>query len=148
MHQEEGPTRYTRRNVDTICSSFQLFFRDNIVNHIVQWTNAEGQLKYGDVWKTMDANEFLRFVGLLILAGDYKSHNEGLTNLWNVEDGRPIFNKTMSRNRFTIISQCLRFDNAEARRKNRDSDKLSPIRTLLELWIPTLQDSYSNKRKS
>ncbi|GLV38579.1 hypothetical protein CBL_08573 [Carabus blaptoides fortunei] len=34
-------------------------------------------------------------VGLLILAGVCKSHNEGTTKLWNVEDGRPIFN-TMS----------------------------------------------------
>ncbi|KAF2902338.1 hypothetical protein ILUMI_03848 [Ignelater luminosus] len=51
-------------------------------------------------------------------------HNKRTTSLWDVEDGRPIFNKTISRNRFTTISQCLRFDNAEARRRNRDPDKL------------------------
>ncbi|KAF2882634.1 hypothetical protein ILUMI_23533 [Ignelater luminosus] len=71
------------------------------------------------------------FVGLLILVGVYKSHNEGITNLWNVEDGRPLFNKTMSKSRFSTISQCLRFDNAEARKRNRDPDKLSPIRAFL-----------------
>ncbi|KAF2890671.1 hypothetical protein ILUMI_15502, partial [Ignelater luminosus] len=59
-----------------------------------------------------------------------------------VEDGRPIFNKTMSRSRLTTISQCLRFDNAEGRRRNRDADKLSPIRAFFELWLPTLQNSY------
>ncbi|KAF2895064.1 hypothetical protein ILUMI_11109 [Ignelater luminosus] len=58
------------------------------------------------------------------------------------EDGRPIFNKTISRSRLTTISQCLRFDNAEARRRNRDPDKLSPIGAFFELWLPTLQDSY------
>lgn len=142
MHEEGGPTRYAYRNVDTISSCFRLFFRENVINHIVQWTNAEGQLKHGDLWKNLDANECLRFVGLLILAGVYKAHNEGITNLWNVKDGRPIFNKTMSRNRFTAISQCLRFDNAEARRRNRDPDKISPIRTFFELWLPTLQDAY------
>lgn len=142
MHHEGGPTRYAKRNVDTIRSTFCLFFRDNIVNHIVKWTNAEGQLKHGNSWQTVDDKELLRFIGLLILAGVYKAHNEGITNLWNLEDGRPIFNQTMSRNRFTTISQCLRFDNAEARRRNRDSDKLTPIRTFFELWLPTLQDAY------
>ncbi|KAF2889327.1 hypothetical protein ILUMI_16846 [Ignelater luminosus] len=105
--------------------------------HVVQWTNAEGQRKHGDLWKNLDHEEFLRFVGLLILAGVYKSHNEGITNLWNVENGRLIFNKTMSRSRFTTISLCLRFDNADARRRNRDLDKLSPIRAFFELWLPT-----------
>ncbi|GLV46191.1 uncharacterized protein CBL_02908 [Carabus blaptoides fortunei] len=113
------PTRYAKRNVDTVCSSFRLFFRDNILNHVVQGTNAEVHLKHGDLWKNLDAEEFLRFVGLLILAGVYKSHNEGITNLWNVEGRRPTFNKIMSRNRFSTISQCLRFDNAEVRRRNR-----------------------------
>ncbi|KAF2902196.1 hypothetical protein ILUMI_03990 [Ignelater luminosus] len=96
-------------------------------------TNAEGQRKHGDLWKNLDHEEFFRFVDLLILAGVYKSHNEGVTNLWNVEDGRPIFNNTMSRSRFTTISQCLRFDNSEARKRNRDPDKLSPIRAFFDI---------------
>ncbi|KAF2898527.1 hypothetical protein ILUMI_07647 [Ignelater luminosus] len=113
-----------------------------IVHDVVQWTNAEGQRKHGDLWKNLDHEEFLRFVGLLILVGVYKSHNEGITNLWNAENGRLVFNRTMSRSRFTTISQCLRFDNAETRRRNRDPDKLLPIRAFLELWRPALQDSY------
>ncbi|KAF2906097.1 hypothetical protein ILUMI_00079 [Ignelater luminosus] len=30
----------------------------------------------------------------------------------------------------------------QAKRRNRDPDKLSPIRAFFELWLPTLQDSY------
>ncbi|XP_071056574.1 piggyBac transposable element-derived protein 4-like [Onthophagus taurus] len=90
----------------------------------------------------LDAKEFLRFVGLLVLAGVYKSHNKEITNLWNEEDGRPLFNETMSRNRFTTISQCLRFDNAQDRRIHGSLNKLAPIRALFELWLPTLQDAY------
>ncbi|KAF2886011.1 hypothetical protein ILUMI_20162 [Ignelater luminosus] len=98
-----------------------IVLKDNKVHHVVQWTNAEGQRKYGDLWKNLDYEEFLQFVGLLTLVGLYKFHNEDITILWNVEYGRPIFNRTMSRSRFTTISQCLRFDNAE---------------------LPTLQNSY------
>ena len=47
----------------------------------------------------------------------------------------------MSRNRFTTISQCSRFDNAKDKRTDGSLYKLAPIRALFEL-CPTLQDAY------
>ncbi|KAF2884340.1 hypothetical protein ILUMI_21830 [Ignelater luminosus] len=52
--QESGPTRYANRNVDTIWSTFCFFFRDTIINYIVQWTNAKGKLKHEKLWKNVD----------------------------------------------------------------------------------------------
>ncbi|KAF2892753.1 hypothetical protein ILUMI_13420 [Ignelater luminosus] len=115
----EVRSEYDSENMSDAESSIS---SDN-VHHVVQWANAEGQRKHGDLRKHLDHEEFLRFVGLLILAGVYKSHNKEITNLWNVEDGRPIFNKTM-------------------KEENRCPDKLSPIRAFSELWLLTLQDSY------
>lgn len=37
-------------------STFNLFF--NIVNHMVKWTNAEGQRKHEDSWQIVDDKEF------------------------------------------------------------------------------------------
>ena len=116
--------------------------KPNILETILKLTNKEGTITYGDKWVNIDMGELQCFIGLLILAGVYKAHNEGITHLWNKEDGRPIFNKSMSRNRFTQLSRCLRFDDAEQRRKNRSPDKLSPIRDVFDAWESTLQDAY------
>ena len=43
----------------------------------------------------MDFVELKAFIGLLILAGVYKSHNEATQNLWNEQMGRQIFRATV-----------------------------------------------------
>ena len=53
--------------------------------------------------KDTDEGEIRRFIGLLLLAGVYSSKNEAISQLWNLQDGRPIFGQAMSRNRFTDL---------------------------------------------
>ena len=51
--------------------------------------------------------EFKVFLGVVILIGVlYKSNNESVEQQWSTLDGRPIFNRSMSRGRY---QQILRF---------------------------------------
>jgi len=70
----------------------------------------------------------------------YKSKNEDICQLWSLENGRPIFNKIMSRQRFQDVLRVVRFDDAEYRRQHRSDDKLEPIRECFDLWVSTLRD--------
>ena len=98
--------------------SFKLFFRNTLQDKIRDWTNAEGLLVYKENWTAIDQSEFDKFLDVVILIGVYKSNRKNVAQLWSKEDGRPIFNKLMSRNRYQQILRVLRFDNANAWRSN------------------------------
>ncbi|XP_055355335.1 uncharacterized protein LOC129600779 [Paramacrobiotus metropolitanus] len=93
-------------------------------------------------WTELDAIELDAFLGLLILHGVNHESKKPLCQLWNEAKGRPIYNATMSRNRFSEISSALRFDNKKSRYLRELTDKLAHIRELFELWVPTLRNSY------
>ena len=116
MHNAPGPTRYANRNVDSPLSAFQLFMRNLVLQEILKWTNKEGSQVYGESWREVTDKELLCFLGLSILSGVYKSRNESVQQLWSLEDGRPIFNKSMARTRFQQITRAMRFDDATQKR--------------------------------
>jgi hypothetical protein len=103
---------------------------DEIVSIVVTCTNAEARNVFGNNWKELTLPELKRYLGLLILAGVYRSNKEPITHLWNKVSGRPIFSKAMARNRFTAITRCLRFDQRETRADRRERDKLAPLREI------------------
>ena len=143
VRSQRGPTRYAIRNIDTIASAFQLFMNNNISETIIKYTNQEGARVFKKEWIPLDKKEFDRFLGCLLLIGVYKSKNEAVTELWSHENGRPVFNKTMPRNRFTSLLRVLRFDDAAKRRREKLPDKMSPIRKVFEAWTDTLQMCYN-----
>ena len=108
-------------------------------------TNKEDARVFGDEWIPMDAIEFKAFIGLLYLAGVYRSAGEATQELWHVSDGRKIFRAAMSLKRFKQISRVLRFDDKESRAGRRAKDKLAPIREVFDLWVETLPKSFVAK---
>jgi len=62
---------------------------------------------YKDKWVAINQSEFDKFLGVVILIGVYKSNNENVAKLWSKKDGRPIFTKLMSRNRYQQILRVL-----------------------------------------
>ena len=123
--------------------SFRLFFRDKLLEKVRNWTYAEGLLVYKDKWAAINQFEFDKFLGVVIFIGVYKSNNENVARLWSKEDGRPIFKKLMSRNRYQQILRVLRFDDANSRRRNRSEDKFQLIRDVFEQWDLNLRDAYT-----
>ena len=71
-----------------------------------------------DKWNDVTVEELYRVIGLMVLIGVYKSINEDICQLWGLENGRPVFNKTMSRQSFQDVLRVVRFDDAEYRRQN------------------------------
>ncbi|KAJ8393710.1 hypothetical protein AAFF_G00057630 [Aldrovandia affinis] len=73
MKMTPGPTRYAISHAHDIASTFYLFITPAIEKIILEMTNLEGFRKYGDSWKRMDETDLHAYIGLLILAGVYRS---------------------------------------------------------------------------
>lgn len=109
-----GPTHYAAARIRDPKSSFSLLLTDEILQHIVAMTNLQRKRSVAD-WRDVDIEELKAYMGLLILAGVYRSKNESTLSLWSEKSGRSIFRATMSHKRFHLISRTLRFDDKLSR---------------------------------
>ncbi|CAH2101125.1 unnamed protein product [Euphydryas editha] len=139
---------------------YDIFIDENILETMVLHTNAkiqEVQLKYKSFKRThlsrtigrstfinlTNINEVCALIGLLYLAGLYKSNHENLSSLWTSDGtGRDIFRCTMTLSRFKFLS-CLRFDDANTRRARANDNKLAAISDIFSAWISNCQNNYS-----
>ena len=62
--------------------------------------------------------------------------------LWSKENGRSIFPRIMTRNRFSMLTSYLRFDDRETRLQRRESDKLAPFRDFWNKFIARCRGNY------
>lgn len=106
-------------------------------------TNLEGRRVFGDSWRALDQVDLLAYIGLLILAGVYRSNNEATQSLWDAESGRPIFRSTMSLQQFHVLSRIIRFDNRDTRPVRWRNDKLAAIRNVWDRWVERLPLMYN-----
>ena len=88
IRKTPGPTRHAVAPAQDIASTFYIFITHSIEKIILQMTNLEGFRKYGDNWKMMDEIDLRAYIGLLILAGVYRSRGEATCSLWDTESGR------------------------------------------------------------
>ncbi|XP_045080530.1 piggyBac transposable element-derived protein 4-like [Coregonus clupeaformis] len=137
-----GPTAYARSRIDDIKSTFDLFLPKPIEDAVLSMTNKEGQRVYGNKWRKMDQMDLQAYVGVLILAGVYRSSKEATSSLWHAESGRTIFRATMTLKMFHKISRVIRFDDKATRENRRARDKLAPIRDVWDKWVSLLPLMY------
>lgn len=83
----------------------------SIQNILIEMTHLEGKQVYGDIWNDVSWTEIEAFIGLILLAGVYRSRNEALTSLWEAETGRSIFQAVTSLKKFQQLARIIRFDN-------------------------------------
>ncbi len=138
-----GPTRYATSRVDDIKSSFQLFLPESIEGIILEMTNLEGKRVFEDTWREIDLVDLQAYMGLLILAGVYRSNNEATKSLWDAESGRPTFWATMSLQQFHVLSRIIRFDDRDTRPVRWRNDKLAAIRNIWDRWVERLPLMYN-----
>ena len=138
-----GPTRFAVTRVDGIQSAFQLFISPPIERIILEMTNLEGRRVFREKWKPLDQTDLHAYIGVLLLAGVYRSKGEATASLWNEENGRPIFRATMSLETFHMISRVIRFDNRDTRAGRRERDKLAAIRDVWDKWVEILPLLYN-----
>ncbi|XP_062308098.1 piggyBac transposable element-derived protein 4-like [Osmerus eperlanus] len=137
-----GPTAYAVSHAHDIVSAFLLFVTPQIERVILDVTNREGYLKHGEEWKAMDATDLRAYIGLLILAGVYKSRGEAAASLWDAQSGRAIFRATMQLKLFYTYSTSIRFDDRGTRAARRATDKLAAIREVWDMWVERLPRLY------
>ncbi|XP_029570078.1 uncharacterized protein LOC115162793 [Salmo trutta] len=119
-----GPMAYATSRALDIESTFRLFVTPAIERIILDMTNLQGVRKYGDGWRPMDSTDLRAYLGLLILAGVYRSRGEAVASLWDAESGRTVFRATMPLKVFHKYSRLLPFDD----------DRLAAIREVWDLW--------------
>ncbi|XP_034147179.1 piggyBac transposable element-derived protein 4-like [Esox lucius] len=138
-----GPTEHAVSRARDVASAFRQFITPAIESVVLEMTNLEGSRKYGDGWKAMDAIDLRAYVGLLILAGVFRSRGEAAASLWDAESGRPVFRATMPLKLFHTYSRLLRFDDRESRPERRATDKLAAIREVWDKWSERLPFLYN-----
>ncbi|XP_019111959.2 activating transcription factor 7-interacting protein 1 isoform X3 [Larimichthys crocea] len=139
-----GPTHYATTQISDPFSSFALLLTDQILEHIKAMTNLHGRRSIAN-WRDVDMEELQAFVGLLILAGVYRSKNEPTRSLWSDKSGRSIFPATMSFKRFQQISRALRFNDELSKTQGCD-DKLADIRKVWDMWTSRLPMLFNPDR--
>lgn len=107
-------------------STFRMFITPEIEKIILDTTNLQGSRTYGDGWKGMDETNLRAYVGLLILAGVYRSRGEAAASLWDAENGRAVFRGTMQLKVFYVYSKLLRFDDRETRQARQSQTNWRP----------------------
>lgn len=112
-----GPTAYAVTHTRDIASTFHQFVTPAIERIILEITNLH-----------MDATDLCAYVGLLILAGVYRSRGEAAASLWDAESGRAVFRATMPLKSFHKYSMLLRFDDRQSTPSRLATDKLAAIR--------------------
>ncbi|CAI5678045.1 unnamed protein product [Oreochromis niloticus] len=130
-------------------SALMAYFPPEIEDSVIAMTNLEADRRRPaiDGWKPMGPVEFRAYVGLLVLAGVYRSRGEACESLWDAESGISVFRAAMPLKTFRAYSSALRFDDREARRAvrgegGRGYDKLAPIRAVWDEWCARLPAMY------
>ncbi|XP_069017652.1 piggyBac transposable element-derived protein 4-like [Embiotoca jacksoni] len=140
---EPGPTAYAASHARDIASTFSLFVTPAIEKIILEMTNLQGFRRYGEGWKAMKETDLRAYIGLLILAGVYRSRGETAASLWDAESGRVIFRATMPLKVYHTYSRFLRFDDRETRPARRAADKLAAVREVWDTWAERLPLLYN-----
>lgn len=93
---------------------------------------------------TVSTSELKAYIGLLFIAGFYRSNRQNLNDLWQADGtGVEIFRLTMSIQRFFFIQSCLRFDDKSTRAERHKLDNLAPIREVFEAFVEQCQKMYT-----
>ena len=138
MKLKPGLTPYAIRMTDSINTAFQLFFTPNIFKIVLTKSNKDGEVVFKEKWAPISEDELNGFLGLLFLAGVYRSAGEATEELWDMSDDRQIFRSVMSCERFHTISRVLKFEDKATRLLRRINDKFAPIREVFDIWLQTL----------
>ena len=129
-------------------SAFEKFINAAMVEEIVRCTNIFIRRKQENYARERDAREtnkeeFLAFLGLLILSGVKKQGHTNFHELFSADGtGIEIFRACMSANRFLFLLSVVRFDDVGTRENRRITDKMAAIRHIFDAFVANCKGSY------
>lgn len=136
---KEAPGLKNGVNPKTPFEAFRLFFDDNIIDLILQYTNQklalvkESTPKSSFIQKSrsFEKEEILGYMGFVITAGAYKQNRDPVVDLFS-EENMPIYRATFSNYRFQLLQKCIRFDDQTTRDIRKEYDNFAAARDLWE----------------
>lgn len=144
---ESKPT-VSKDDVYTEETAFIQFFSNNMIEEIVRCTNSFIRTIQESFSRERDAKEttkqeFLAFIGLLYLCGVKKQNHTSFEELWsNDGTGTEIFRACMSSRRFLFLLRAVRLDEKRTRIERLQTDKLAPVRYILDNFVSNCRKSY------
>lgn len=147
IHIVPGPSGLAKE-VSAPKELFQLFVTEEMIDAVVQFTNADIDIKNNKYKHSKfttshtSANEVKALLGLLIQSAALKSNHLPTRTLFDTKRSANTYKGCMSAERFDFLLRCLRFDDKNTRQQRRESDKLAPIRDFWEKFINNCQQWY------
>lgn len=137
------------RNARTPLACWSNLMTDDILELILHYTNTYiGTVKPSYARerdaRLVDLIELKAYLGLLYLAGVWRSNRQSLEDLWGTDDdGVEKFRMVMSIKRFKFITRCLRFDDKITREERKKTDRLAAIREVFTIFVANSQKCYT-----
>ena len=89
-------------------------------------------------------SEIMALLGLLYLIGTRKGHHANVRELWAADGtGVQILRAYMSYDLFLFLLCCIHFNDLQTRLGRRQTDKLAPIRTILNIFVTNCRQCYN-----
>jgi len=143
-----GPTSHAR-DASTELEAYLKIMDIDIVDEIVKCTNRYMQgirHKFARECRCTETsiNEIMALLGLLYLIVTRKGHHANVRELWTADGtGVQILRASMIYDRFLFLLWCIPFDDLQTRPGRRQTDKLAPIRTILDIFVKNCQQCYN-----
>lgn len=136
------------RNCSSIKDHFLHFFHDNILDIVILHTNEEivrQSSKYAANSATVSKlckDELLAFLGILVFSAAKKDNHLNARHMFEGTTSGSFYRACMSRERFTFLVNCLRFDDKTSREERRKTDSFAPICDIWNMLIDVCRSSY------
>lgn len=151
--RDRSGVKFIGQNANKAVECWQLFITDEMLHQIVSHSNIQIKLKR-DACRNSNTQkytmydtslcEFKAFIGLLYLAGRFRSNRQNLKDLWRSDgSGVEIFRTIMTLKRFQFIQNCLRLDDKTTRKDRKKTDDLAAVRSFFEKFVNNCQAVYS-----
>ncbi|XP_071639586.1 piggyBac transposable element-derived protein 4-like [Temnothorax longispinosus] len=122
-----------------------------MVDDIVKYTNMYIESKRNTVSYKREKDcrdttrcEILALIGTLFFIGTKKGSYTNVLELWATNGtGIQTLRAVMGYKRFLFLLRCLRFDDKSTRSERKQTDKLAPIRSMLDSFVRNCKNSYT-----
>ncbi|XP_024873440.1 uncharacterized protein LOC112455634 [Temnothorax curvispinosus] len=119
---------------------------DDIVKYTNMYIKSKRSVSYKRERDCRDTTrcEILALIGTLFFIGTKKGSYTNVLELWTTNGtGIQILRAVMGYKRFLFLLRCLRFDDKSTKSEKKQTDKLAPIRSMLDSFVRNCKNSYT-----
>ena len=137
VRQRGGPTASARK--ESVLETWELFFTEELLQEIVHYSQEKATNLGLRVEFSIDLLK--AYIGILYFRGANSDQKIPVSDLWS-DSYATFYRCAMSRNMFSIISRCLRFDSQNDRERRKASDTFAAFRHVWETWNRQLRKYF------